>query len=217
MIRFGGESTVPLDWGRIAAHELLHALGLADLYRIGGALELIEEPPGKLRFGAHFGIMGLGAYFLLDEDDPRMHTYFPGSDGEALAWSRWQLGWLDADQIRCVSGDDATVALRPVARNPGSGTAMAAVPLTANEVIVVESRRSIGRDTGLLLEEGVLLYTVNASTYSGNLPIKVVGVPDGGFPVLQVGESATVRGYTITVIADDGDTHTVTIAKSGDG
>ena len=193
MIRFGGESTVPLDWGRIAAHELLHALGLADLYRIGGALELIEEPPGKLRFGAHFGIMGLGAYFLLDEDDPRMHTYFPGSDGEALAWSRWQLGWLDADQIRCVSGDDATVALRPVARNPGSGTAMAAVPLTAHEVIVVESRRSIGRDTGLLLEEGVLLYTVNASTYSGNLPIKVVGVPDGGFPVLQVGESATTR------------------------
>ena len=86
MIRFGGESTVPLDWGRIAAHELLHALGLADLYRIGGALELIEEPPGKLRFGAHFGIMGLGAYFLLDEDDPRMHTYFPGSAGvEPLA------------------------------------------------------------------------------------------------------------------------------------
>ena len=63
----------------------------------------------------------------------------------------------------------------------------------------------------------MLLYTVNASTYSGNLPIKVVGVPDGGFPVLQVGESATVRGYTITVVADGGDTHTVTITRAGDG
>ena len=42
-------------------------------------------------------------------------------------------------------------------------------------------------------------------------------MPDGGFPVLDVGESVMVRGYTITVIADDGDTHTVTISKTDDG
>ena len=160
------QATEPGDWGWVAAHELLHALGLADLYRIDGALDLIEEPPGKLRFEAEFGIMGLSSYFLLDDDDPRMHTYFRGNDGEALAWSRWQLGWLNADQIHCVT-EDATVALRPVARNPGSGTAMAAVPLTANEVIVIESRRSIGRDIARLLEEGVLVYTVNASVQTG--------------------------------------------------
>lgn len=34
------------------------------------------------------------------------------------------------------------------------------------------------------------------------------------FPLLQKGESVTVAGYTITVTADDGDTHTVSIAKS---
>ncbi len=216
MIRFGAGSTGPRDWRWVAAHELLHTLGLADLYRIDGALDLIEEPPGKLRFEAEFGIMGLSSYFLLDDDDPRMHTYFRGNDGEALAWSRWQLGWLNADQIHCVT-EDATVALRPVARNPGSGTAMAAVPLTANEAIAIESRRSIGRDVARLLEEGVLVYTVNASVQTGHLPIKVVGVPDEGFPVLQVGESVTVRGYTITVVADDGETHTVSITRTGDG
>ena len=217
MINFGAGSPGPRDWGWIAAHELLHALGLADLYRIDGVPDLIDEPPGKLRFEAEFGIMGLRTFFLLDEDDQRMFTYFRGTEGEMLAWSRWLLGWLDVDQIHCVSGDDATVALRPVARNPGTGTAMAAVPLTANEVIVVESRRSIGRDVARLLEEGVLVYTVNASVQTGFLPIEVISAPDEGFPVLGVGETVTVRGYRITVTADDGDTHTVTITRAAGG
>ena len=138
-------------------------------------------------------------------------------DGEMLAWSRWQLGWLHAGQVRCVTGDDATVVLEPVAADPGTGTAMAAVPLSANEAIVIESRRLIGRDRGRLIEEGVLVYEVNASITTGNLPIKVVGVPDGGFPVLEVGESLTVRGYTITVVSDDGHSHTVTITKADGG
>ena len=213
-VEIGAQSTATGSWGWVAAHELLHALGLSDLYPIGRSrVKLIDEPSGKLRFQAEFGIMGLEAYFLMDDDDARTHSYFPGTDGEALAWSRWQLGWLHADQVRCVTGAEARVALRPVASDPGTGTAMAAVPLTANEAIVIESRRSIGRDTSRLLEEGVLVYTVNASIATGNLPIKVVGVPDGGFPVLAVGESVTVRGYTITVVADDGESHTVTIAK----
>ena len=61
------------------------------------------------------------------------------------------------------------------------------------------------------------MYEVNASIYSGNLPIKVIGVPDDGFPVFGVGESVSVRGYTITVMADDGDTHTVRITRTADG
>ena len=227
LIRFNRESTDPADWGWVAAHELLHTLGLADLYPIGLAVERIEAPPGKLRLPAWFGVMGLEAHFLLNQDDRRVGNYFgaregrtlplSANDGEMLAWSRWQLGWLHAGQVRCVTGDDATVVLKPVAADPGTATAMAAIPLTANEAIVVESRRLIGRDKGRLIEEGVLVYQVNASISTGRLPIKVVGVSDGSFPLLGVGESVTVRGYTITVVADDGDTHTVTIAKVGEG
>ena len=211
------ESQEPQDWSLVAAHELLHALGIADLYAIGRTVELIDEPPGKLRFSARFGIMGLETYFLLDENDRRMSTNRPARNDEALAWTRWQLGWLDRVQVDCFVGQDTAVALRPVALDPGSGTAMATVPLTPHEVIVIESRRSLGRDRNGLLEEGVLVYTVNASISSGNLPIRVVGVPDEGFPVLQAGESMTVRGYTITVVADDGATHTVTIVRAADG
>ena len=214
-IPFGPGSV--LDWGRAAAHELLHALGLADLYALYRPQELIDEPPGKLRLAAGFGIMGLAAYFLLDESDPRTRTFSPGHVGEMLAWSRWQLGWIDPDEINCVTGDGATVSLRPVALDHGNGTAMSAVPLNAHEVIVIESRRSIGRDRTRLLNDGVLVYVVNASIGSGALPIKVVGAPDQGFPALEAGESVTVRGYTIAVVADDGDTHTVTITKTGDG
>ena len=211
------EATEPQDWGWVAAHELLHALGLSDLYAVGGTVELIEEPPGKLRFWVKFGIMGLESYFFLDDDDPRARTYRPGVDGEMLAWSRWQLGWLDPWSIRCVTGDHATVSLVSLATKPGSGTTMAAIPLSANEAIVIESRRNLGRDVSRLISEGVLVYEVNASIYSGNLPIKVIGVPDDGFPVFGVGESVSVRGYTITVMADDGDTHTVRITRTADG
>ena len=227
LIRFIGGSRDHTDWGWVATHELLHTLGLADLYPLGLAVELIEAPPGKLRLPAWFGIMGLEAHFLLNQDDPRVGHYFGARegrtlplralDGEMLAWSRWQLGWLHADQVRCVTGHDETVVLKPIAADPGTGTAMAAVPVTSNEAIVIESRRLIGRDKSRLIEEGVLVYQVNASISNGRLPIKVVGVPDEGFPLLEVGESVTVRGYTVTVVADDGDTLTVTITRTGDG
>ena len=138
-----------------------------------------------------------------------------------LTWSRWQLGWLDSEQIRCVTEGQATVELVPVVE-PGSATSMVAIPLSRTEVLVLESRRSIGYDSGTaLLAEGVLVYTVDAATSSGLLPIWVVGDTGNAhldaYPVLTLGQSVTVRGYTITVVADDGDTHTVTITKTGDG
>ena len=61
----------------------------------------------------------------------------------------------------------------------------------------------------------VLVYTVDALKH--RLPLRVAGDSGDGqvddFPVLTLGESITVRGWTIAVIADDGDTHTVTITR----
>ena len=147
-----------------------------------------------------------------------------------LAWSRFQLGWLGDKQVWCVDDGRASVTLAPIAQ-PGGSAAVAVVPLRDRQVIVVESRRNLGYDRGLpvtwprgdttnrraLLHEGVLVYTVDASVRSGQLPMQLAGDKgDGqvdGFPVLEVGEAVTVRGYTITVTADDGDTHTVTIER----
>lgn len=69
-----------------------------------------------------------------------------------------------------------------------------------------------------LITEGVLVYTVDALVPTGQLPLKVAGDSGNGhvddFPVLQAGESVTVRGYTVTVTADSGNTHTVKITKA---
>lgn len=149
---------------------------------------------------------------------------------EMLAWSRWQLGWLDPSQIQCGVPPSGTVILQPVAQ-PGTGTVMAAIPLNLHQVIVVENRRKLGYDAAppavhqnsvvpshALLEKGVLVYTVDALIGNGQLPIKIAGsigtVQYGSFPVLTVGESVTLYGYTITVTNDTTPTYTVTTTKT---
>lgn len=231
------------DWGLTAAHEIFHNLGLLDIYPYdSSAHETPSAPFGQEWVTAEFGTMGLQAHFLASDRDRRLahewrqpfggrsttYTYYAEAR-EMLSWSRWQLGWLDAAQVSCVTESQATVDLRPVAE-PAGGTAMAAIPLWGNELIVIESRRRINHDTGVpyedqngyettlpgLLEEGVLVYLLDAGVGSGDLPMKVVGDTGNGqvsdFPVLGRGESVTVRGYTITVVSDTGDIHTVQIS-----
>lgn len=71
-------------------------------------------------------------------------TFHALQPAEMLAWGRWQLGWLTSEQVRCVTGPQATVTLGPAAQ-PGGELAMAAVPLNAREVIVAESRQRPSR------------------------------------------------------------------------
>ena len=233
----------PFFWGHNAAHELVHLFGLLDLYPYAAHAHDTTGavPDRKTRVDVWWGLMGLRSWFFADSTDPRPQHTWRHSDGrtstgyntylelhEMLAWSRWQLGWLDESQVRCVDGSEAVVSLAPIAQ-PGDGIAMAAVPLNAREVIVVESCRRLGYDHSRdytapggwrtsyprLITEGVLVYTVDALIQTGELPLKVVGDSSNGqvddFPVLQRGESVTVEGYTITVTAD---THTVTITKA---
>ena len=237
------EPDSPFDWGGTATHELGHNLGLLDMYPYDASRrELPEAPAGKEWVTSGLGLMGLSFYFLADDEDPRLARIASYADGrrgtdyvatafagEMLAWSRWQLGWLDVSQIRCLLAPQATVSLSAVAAVAGSGVAMAAVPLSDTEVIVIESRRAIGYDTLVesrswgtltspaLLSEGVLVYTVDASLDSGQLPVLVAGDSGNGqvddYPILTTGQSVTVHGYTIAVVSDDGHAHTVTITK----
>ena len=234
------------SWGSSAAHELVHSLGLLDLYSYDDSVH--EQPAARTGHewvGVKWGRMNLWAWYLAPEDDQRRRLLWRFPNGgtttsshthlypeEMLAWSRWQLGWLDESQVRCLSDTDTIVTLSPIAE-PKSGIAMAAVQINAREVIVIESRRKLGYDLGRdytapnggrttipnLIEEGVLVYTVDTLVSTGQLPMRIAGDEGNGqvddFPVLGVGESVTVAGYTITVTADDGNTHTVTMTSSG--
>ena len=146
-----------------------------------------------------------------------------------LAWSRWQLGWLEPSQVLCLTDQHATITLTPVA-DPGDGTAMVAIPVSESEAIVIENRRKTGYDKGkeyvgangtettypALINEGVLVYTVDASLRGGDLPLKVAGDSGNGqvddFPILVEGQSVTVHGYTITVVSTTPRT-TITITQ----
>ena len=217
------------DWGILGAHELAHVLGLTDLYPKNqsghqGSFD-IPYPPADMQWvTVEAGLMGLEGHYLVPESATRGITYH--GPIAMLAWSRWQLGWLEPSQIRCIVEPSATVTLTAIDQ-PGDGVAMIAVPVGETEVIVIESRRNRGFDRRVLWgydrdvtnNDGVLVYTVDSSLRE--LPIRFA--TDGGegimdqSPILPVGTRITVKGYEITVVEDTGDTHTVRVSKLDGG
>ena len=217
----------PWPLGLAAAHELVHELGLPDLYPFDRTLEILPRPPlGRWWVHGEVGLMGLRAHFA--SNDRTLDFVGPI---EMLAWSRWQLGWLDLSQVQCGVPTGGSVTLQPVAE-PGVGIVMAAIPLNLHQILVIENRRKLGYDaaptpvhhTGNvtpshgLLEEGVLVYTVDTLIESGQLPVRILGNARVGgfdsFPVLTAGESVTLHGYTITVTNDTKPSYTITITKN---
>ena len=86
------------------------------------------------------------------------------------------------------------------------GVKGAVIPLSTTEAIVIESRRALRHDKGMSkTSEGVLVYKVNTSTFSGFGPMRVVGRL-GSTDIwlrdapLKLKERREVDGYTIEVI-----------------
>ncbi|MDE0122113.1 MAG: hypothetical protein OXS33_10340 [bacterium] len=223
------EDANTVGWSKTAAHELVHGLGLLDMYPFDRSRHNQPDPPtNRIWVPTSFGLMDLLSYFLTNEEDPRLAVTWYWPDGttspgyvdslqyadEMLAWSRWQLGWLKPDQIQCVTDKHTTVTLAPLA-DPGQGTAMIAIPVSESKLIVIENRRKIGYDTGQeytdanggqvtfpgLVTEGILVYTVDTTLENGDLPLKVAGDSGNGL----------VDGYPILTSRQSVTTHGYTI------
>jgi M6 family metalloprotease-like protein len=190
--------------GYTVAHEMGHTLGLSDLYEIGTPFPLLH------RFVGNFGIMGLlvprvGGLALGQED--------PLRGSEMLAWHRWQLGWVESPQVACVTTFPGSVLLSPVANETGIKAAI--VPVNGTNAIVVENRQQVGYDLNLAAE-GVLVYTVDTTMFTGTGAIVVQGSFSGDWPdssvLLQPGETLTVEGYDVSVISALGEDYLLEIS-----
>ncbi len=150
------------------------------------------------RFVGSFGLMG-----LIDGRAPEFFTF-----------ERWQLGWLDDNQIICQTGGESTIALSAIEQPGGSKAVM--VPTGETTAVVVESRRALGFDERIA-KEGALIYLVDTAIQSGHGSIQVLPVRDAD-PLrdqspLAAGESFTLCNVTITAVEarEDGDTVRVTV------
>ena len=94
------EPREPYEWGDLAAHELVHNLGLADLYPYDGNRHKSPYRPAGVWVETEFGLMGLYAFFPASEDDPRLayRVLFP--NGQRQTW----LHPISTKQARCWRG-----------------------------------------------------------------------------------------------------------------
>ena len=161
-------------------HEMGHSMGLPDLYGYSGAAH---------RFVGGFSLMGL----------------ISGFAREFFAWERWLLGWIDDAQVSCAGAGSSEVVLSPVERS--GGTKMVVVPTGLTSAVVVESRRAEGYDTNGAFSPGPLVYFIDTAVASGNGVLKVFPLNDidssKGTAPLQLGQSVSSGGVTITFLSQD--------------
>lgn len=166
-------------------HEFGHALGLTDIRDT-------QDVGNQKSDGMYYDIM----------NNPR----YP----ELLVWHRFLLGFLEDQQIHCItSPEPSTHLIEPVAANT-RGVKGLIVPISNTEAIVVESRRSIGFDTALINRNdlvGVVVYTLDTKIPYRRSPVRVE-------KVLKTNEGITLGGFNISVIETGSTGDVVKIEKS---
>ena len=167
-------------WGGIwLNHEVLHGMGLPDLYNISGN-------PNWDGFVGEFSLMGR----------------ISGSAPDLFAYEKWMLGWLDEAEIFCASSGESIIDITPI-ESLDEGTKMVILPINEYESLVIESRRRINLDKSMP-EEGVLIYKVDNSKTTGGGMIEVFPEDINNESkldlLLKEGESFTFDDYQIEVL-----------------
>ncbi|MFZ6745518.1 hypothetical protein ACO0LC_20020 [Undibacterium sp. JH2W] len=180
----GSDLTI-LGWSWFA-HEFGHVMSLVDL---AGPLPSTQE---WHTYVGDFSVMGNPA----------------GKAHELLGWERWQLGWLDDQQVQCASGATLQTRLTPIERRDDSGTSskIIIVPTGKNTAIIIESRRAEGYDSGIP-QPGPLVYTIDTRLSSHDGAIRLQPVDDKDTQHLQApmkpGQTMRIGKTSISFLGSD--------------
>jgi hypothetical protein len=144
---------------------------------------------------------------------------------EFLAWERFLLGWLSAEQVRCIENFDQGVFTSKLSSLSAidSEAKTILIKLGGSQILVIESRRS--NDLSILAkeEEGVLIYTidVNIGGNDGSARLifntaKIRKSPNGGSGLvgtLQSGEKVASGGIKVEILSSDASGDIVRVSK----
>ncbi len=149
-----------------------------------------------------FGILG----------NARDNAHAPGH----FAFERWQLGWLEDEQIFCQTAGEETTELAAIEQVGGIKAVM--IPICERTALVVESRKAMSTDQDLT-KEGALVYTVDTSVEPDGAPIRVLPAVENDLmrdqsPLAQ-GESFTYQNITVTNMESRADGDSVRVSISG--
>lgn len=153
----------------VFAHEYGHVLGLPDLYDTDYSSSGIGE----------WGLMSGGSWTAGDGDP------VGSSPSHMTAWSKMKLGWLDPQVI---NSDSPGVVIAPAENEPVAYRLFRSGEAEGDEYFLVENRRPIGFDEGLLRRqialglarpEGLVIYHVDDSQSSNSNDVhRMVDVVD---------------------------------------
>lgn len=157
----------------IPAHEIGHALGLLDLYNYESAEHVKENVSQYLK---QFQYM---KYFDL-------MNWPTGPAPEMSAWSRWEIGALRSEQVRCLPRLVTETNLEAL-ESQALGIKALFLKINEYQMIVMENRQAIGFDQALPISaRGVILYLVNLREKSGLGPLRLI------YPILSKDKASSL-------------------------
>jgi len=223
-VYLGGGSVFDLPSPTIGVHEIGHTLSWPHSYlgswEYDNAMDVMSGDP---------------ANGLCERQVPGGRIRFACEPQHTLAFNRLSAGWIDDDQVQIHTTGTGTYTLSPPAT---AGLQMVAVPYAVDEqaLMTIEARPATGYDE-YLDAEGVVVHRIDQrATACGDdaFAERCAGITrrtaqargpvdqgECGGPndtvcstdhVLDVGESMTVNGVTISVLERVGDTFRVTVS-----
>ena len=169
---------------QVLAHEILHTMGLIDLYH---PITRPEDFELQFKYTGPFSSM----------------SNIGGLAPELFAWERWVLDWIDDGQSHCLGAGSHDITLDSVAL-PTKGSKLAVVPRGGTEYLTLEARTRDGRDSRGFA--GVLPYVVDPSipTSQGALRVPSQPGPQQVMMPLPVGSAVAIEGIGIEVLRSTG-------------